>query len=122
MTRLTEAELAAVAVLASSSMGCIPLQGYSLSATMQHYESSAGSVSRRAFEAVERQFWKKSTAAGTFSSNDLDVVRDAAWHKATHPVKPKLTVNVASSMEVREMLIKAGWGQQHRGCPWRNQQ
>lgn len=107
--QLSETETAVVAALATSSYGIVPLQGYSLLMTGHHYLSDAGSQSRRAYQAVERQFWMGQDVREWFSS-DADLIRDALWHKSCHPMVMTLKQDMAMDEQVASMLKKAGAG------------
>lgn len=106
---LTDLEKAAIAALVMSSIGLIPLQGYSLMMTQHHYLSAENTQSRKAYAVVEKQFWKSSDVAQWFN-DDLAVIQDSLWHKACHPVNMTLKSSAAVSVKVAAMVREAGAG------------
>jgi hypothetical protein len=105
----TDVEKAAIAVLMSSTIGILPVQGFSLMMTGHHYLSEANNQSRKAFAVIERQFWKSAVVADWFNS-DLQMLQDCCWHKAGHPVSITLKENLAIDDKVATMLREAGAG------------
>lgn len=106
---LNEDEKGVIAALATSSYGIVPLQGYSLLMTGHHYLSDPGTQSRRAYQAVERQFWMSQGVRDWFSS-DADLIRDVLWHKSCHPLVMTLKQDMAMDEQVASMLKKTGAG------------
>lgn len=106
---LTEPEKAAVAAIASCSIGIVPLQGYSLHMTGHHYLSDAATQSRRAYRVVEQQFWSSQDVREWFTS-DAELLQDVLWHKSCHPVNITLKQDMAMDETVASMLKKAGAG------------
>lgn len=106
---LTAEEEAVAATLSTCMVGALPLQGYSLIMTSHHYLSDKLSQSRRAFDVVERQFWKAQAVSAWFGDH-TDDIRDAAWHKAGHPVTITLKTALAKSDRVAQILVEAGVG------------
>ncbi|EOA25569.1 hypothetical protein CARUB_v10018914mg [Capsella rubella] len=74
----------------------IPLEGYSLITTFNHYNIQSEEV----FTAVENQVWKE----------DLIALRDAMWYNAGHPVNVSFKKESACSNTVKHLLVEAGLG------------
>lgn len=113
MPDLSALERDVCTVLLVSALGTLPIQGYSLINSNHHYLSEAGSLSKKAFEAVEKQHWKAQDVAQWFA-DDLEIVRDAMWHKAGHPVIIDLKIRLAKDTQIPRMLTDAGAGS---ACP-----
>ncbi|WVZ01988.1 hypothetical protein V8G54_022794 [Vigna mungo] len=105
----TDEEKAAMAVLMRCSLATIPLQGYSLVVCGQHYLSDKGTRSRKAFAAVERQFWGE-PAIKDWLGADIEQIQDAMWLKATHPVNVTVKYGACTSQELKVQLVTAGVG------------
>lgn len=105
----TEEEKAVVVTLLMSSLGTLPLQGYSLIMTGHQYISDASSPSRKAFAVVEKQFWR-SAAVREYFASDMEILQDVCWHKAGHPVSMSLKQEFAFNESTAVMLKKAGVG------------
>lgn len=106
---LTDTEKAVVSALLPSSVGIIPMQGYSLIMTNHHYLSENTSQSRKVFAVVEKQFWR-GAEVGSWFSEDASTIQDCVWHKATHPVNMSLKMTAATDPRVADDLRAAGVG------------
>jgi hypothetical protein len=100
---LNEVERNVVSTLLQSAIGALPVQGYSLMMTGHHYLSEGANQSKKAFDVIEKQFWKHSTVREWFQGS-IDNVRDWAWHKAGHPVHITLKHKLATDPSTAEML------------------
>ncbi|KAK8916125.1 hypothetical protein KSP39_PZI022311 [Platanthera zijinensis] len=106
---LTNEEKSDVATLLSSSLGVLPVQGYSLMITGHHYLSDRNSESRRAFAIIEKQFWNDNAVKNWFAE-DIAMIQDCAWHKSGHPVIPSIKESMARDERIAAMLREAGAG------------
>jgi hypothetical protein len=77
--------------------------------TNHHYLSEANRQSRKAFAAVEKQFWKGERISDWFDA-DKERIKDALWHKSCHPVNMTIKLLPATSEQVKEQLVSAGSG------------
>lgn len=102
-------ERAAISALVPSTVGTIPMQGYSLIMTNHHYLSENTSQSRKVYAVVEKQFWRAPDVNPWFAE-DLATIQDALWHKATHPVNMSLKITAATDPRVADDLRAAGIG------------
>ncbi|KAK8970408.1 hypothetical protein KSP40_PGU005547 [Platanthera guangdongensis] len=105
----TKEEEAVMATLLPSSLGVLPVQGYSLIMTGHHYLGERNSHSRRAFAAIERQFWNHNAVKNWFAE-DMAMIQDCAWHKSGHPVIPSIKESMARDERIAAMLRVAGVG------------
>lgn len=78
--------------------------------TDRHYLSDRSTPSRRAFEAVERQFWHGRGTWKDWFASDVDTIQDALWHKACHPVNISKKQVLAMDPDVATMVRASGAG------------
>lgn len=86
-----------------------PLQGLNLITDGHHYLSDKGKPSFKSFFAVEKQIWAPVEFKEVFNA-EPDLIRDAMWHKAGHPIVVKLKEAAATDPVVKERLDAAKLG------------
>lgn len=104
-----EAEQAAIAALHMSAIGLPAVQGYSLVMCQHHYLSDPKSQSRKAYDVIERAFWRDDVVRPWFEADTADI-QDALWHKACHPIIMNIKIKFSQSDSVVSMIKIAGAG------------
>lgn len=109
MTDLLDEEKRVVTQLISASIGIPALQGFSLMNTQHHYISTTENQGKRAYMAVEKQFLS-SEAVRAWYDPDKEIINDALWHKAGHPISVTLKCDWAQDDRIARMLRVSGAG------------